>query len=194
MNTQISDNIISGTTAPYYIEDASNGSASGVNNWLPTKATVGALLNTVQSASPGFVNTNTAVEDYHLAAGSVCIGAADTQVYGLPGREYFYNETTNLMWRPRAAARDIGAFESTSPDDAVGPYDAMPQPSMSITANASDLSISWPLFAQDFQIDQSSLAEPPMWTPASLTLTTNAANVAAIIPIGSTRRFYRLRQ
>ncbi len=194
MNAQISDNIISGTTAPYYIEDTSNGSASGVNNWLPLKATIGALLNTVQSASPGFVNTNTAVEDYHLAPGSVCIGAADTQVYGLPGREYFYNETTNLMWRPRAAARDIGAFESTSTDDAVGPYDAMPQPRLSITASLGDLSISWPLFAQDFQIDQSTLAVPPTWTSASLTLTTNAANVAAIIPVNSTPHFYRLRQ
>ncbi len=194
MNTQISDNIISGTTVPYYIEDASNGSASGVNNWLPSNATIGALLNTVQSTSPGFVNTNTTVEDYHLAPGSVCIGAANSQIYGLPGREYFYNEATNLMWRPRAAARDIGAFESTSMDEPVGPYDSTPQPEMNITASPGILSVSWPLFAQDFQIDQSSLSNPPTWTPASLTLTTNTDNVATIIPVDSASHFYRLRE
>ena len=194
MNTQISDNIISGTTTPYYIEDTSTGSASGVNNWLPINATIGALLNTVQTSSPAFINTNSAVEDYHLAPESACIGAADTQVYGLPGREYFYNEATNLMWRPRAAARDIGAFESTSTDGGVGPYDPIPQPPLNIVASPSSATVSWPLFAQDFQIDQSSLSIPLAWAPASLTLTTNAANIMAIIPTSSGSRFYRMHE
>ena len=194
MNTEISDNIISGTTVPYYIEDTSNGSASGVNNWLSTKATVGVLSNTVQSSAPGFVNTNTVVEDYHLAPGSVCIGAANTQVYGLPGREYYYNEATNLMWRPRAAARDIGAFESTSTNGAVRAYDTTPLPTMSVTPSVGNVTVSWPLFAQDFQIEESTLAMPIVWSPAPLTLTTNAANVAAVIPISSTQQFYRLRE
>jgi hypothetical protein len=194
MNASLWDNIISGTTIPYYIEDTASGSAIGANNWLPDKATTGVLLNSVQSSAPGFDNTNTAIEDYHLAPGSVCIGAADTSVYGLPGREYYYNEITNLMWRPRAATYDIGAFESTSTNTSVGPYDPAPQPLLSIVPGAGTAVISWPLFAQDFQLQESSLAMPLDWTPASIDLTTNPANVEAVVPISSAPSFFRLQE
>ena len=197
METQLMDNIISGTTIPYYIEDTSTGTGRGANNWLANNATAGALSNSVQSSAPGFVNTNTAVEDYHLAPGSACIrgaDAADAAVYGLPGREYYYNELTNLMWRPRAAARDIGAFESTSTNSGVGPYDPTPQPLLNIAPELNDVAVSWPLFAQDFQLEQSSPANPLVWVPASFDLTTNADNVAALIPTLSPGGFFRLQQ
>ncbi len=38
----------------------------------------------------------------------------------LVGREYYYNELTNRMWRPRFATQDIGAFESTSLNSPAG--------------------------------------------------------------------------
>jgi len=194
MNAQISDNVISGTTVPYYIEDTATGSASGANNWLPANAMVGVLSNSVQDAAPGFINTNTAIEDYHLGPGSDCIGAADTVVHGLPGREYYYNEATNLMWRPRAAVYDIGAFESTSTNSPVGPYDLTPQPLLNVAAGAGNAIVSWPLFAQDFQLEQSSVLYPPVWNPAAFSLTTNAANIAVIIPTSTAQGFFRLQQ
>ena len=48
MNAELSDNIISGTTRPFLIEDTNNGVVTGWNNWLKTGATVGSLNNSVQ--------------------------------------------------------------------------------------------------------------------------------------------------
>jgi hypothetical protein len=192
MTAQISDNIISGTSVPYYIEDAAAGSASGVNNWLPQDATPGALNSSVQSAAPGFLNPM--VEDYHLASGSACIGLANASVYGLPGREYYYNEITNLMWRPRAAAQDIGAFEITSTNNPVGPYDTPPQPSLNIAPRSAGVLLSWPLFAQDFQLAQSSLFPPIVWTNELFAVSTNATNLSAIISAAPATGFFRLQK
>jgi len=192
MNAQISDNIISGTTAPYYIEDPAAGAVSGSNNWLPNNATAGVLSNSIQSSAPGFRNST--IKDYHLAPGSVCIGVAGPVVAGLPGREYYYDEATNRMWRPRAAARDIGAFESTSAGSPVGPYDSTPQPPLNIAPSAGNIILSWPLFAQDFQLVQSPLLVPPAWKSGVFILTTNPANVATVIPATSVRSFFQLQQ
>src|SRR6266436_5504640 len=119
MNAEVSDNIIYGTKTPLLIEDNSAATVTGVNNWLQTNASAGPLTGSVGSASPGF--RNAAFEDYTITNGSVCIVAANTTVFGLPGKEYYRNEITNRQWRIRAAARDIGAFESTSTNSPVGP-------------------------------------------------------------------------
>jgi len=192
MNAQISDNIIYDTTVPYYIESAPAGSASGVNNWMPMNATPGTLSNSVQTAAPGFLNP--AAKDYHLAAGSACIGQANPSVYGLPGKEYFYNEATNLMWRPRAAARDIGAFESASTNKPVGPYDAFAQPALNVTlpSGLTNALLSWPLFAQDFQLMETSALTSP-WSAAAAAYSTNASNVNATVEINSSAQFLRLQ-
>ncbi|HZM06357.1 MAG TPA: hypothetical protein VFC44_25430 [Candidatus Saccharimonadales bacterium] len=194
MNAQISDTIISGTTVPYYIESAAAGSASGVNNWMPLNAAPGALSNSIQSASPGF--RNPAMEDYHLAPGSACIGGANASVYGLPGKEYYYNEATNLMWRPRAAARDLGAFESTSTNNPVGPYDAPLQPTLNINLppHSTNALLSWPLFAQDFQLAQSLFFPTPVWSAAPVIYTTNASNVTATVPVNASSEFFCLQK
>jgi hypothetical protein len=192
MNAEISDNLIYGSTVPYYIEKTPVGSTSGVNNWIPLNATPGVLSNSVRSASPGFFNA--AAEDYHLAAGSACIGAANATVYGLPGREYYYNELTNLMWRPRAAARDIGAFESTSTNSAVGPYDPTPQPTLNFTLpHSTNALLSWPLFARNFQVIESALLQPAVWSAAAVVYSTNASNVNVTIPVTSSAEFFRLQ-
>src|SRR5437899_8239616 len=112
MNAEISDNIIYGTKTPVLVEDTNAATVTGVNNWIQANAGAGPLSGSVQSSSPGF--RNAAAKDYTLTNGSVCIGAANASVFGLPGREYFQNEITNRLWRIRAAAQDIGAFESTS--------------------------------------------------------------------------------
>ena len=192
MNAGISDNIVSGTTRPALVEDAVHGTVTGVNNWLKTNAIVGTLTGSVQSASPGF--RNGAAQDYTLAPGSVCINAADATVYGLPGREYSYNEVASRRWRIRAAARDLGAFESTSTAGPIGPYDPVPRPPLSVASAGGGALVSWPLFAQDYQLDQSGPGAPVAWSPAPFNRQTNAAGLSVSVPADSGCRFFRLRK
>src|SRR5215471_5106599 len=153
MNAEIFNNIIYGTKTPSLVEDTVHGTVIGGNNWIQTNATPGPLTNSIQSASPGF--RNAAAKDYTLTNGSPCIGAANASVYGLPGKEYYQNETIKCQWRIRSAARDIGAFESTSTNAPVGAYDPFPRPRLSGGRSAGNVILSWPLFAQDFQLQQS---------------------------------------
>jgi hypothetical protein len=191
MNAELSDNIISGTTRPFLIEYANTGTVAGQNNWLKTGVTVGPLVASVQSASPGF--RNAAAQDYTLTNTSACINAASASVFGLPGKEYWLNEATNRQWRIRAAARDIGAFESTSTNAAVGPYDAEPRPVLGIAPQPGSVTTSWPLFAQDFQLEQSPLVTPLTWTQGAYAFVTNATGILATLPIGDSSLF-RLRK
>jgi hypothetical protein len=191
MNAEISDNIISGTTRPYLIEYATTGIVTGQNNWLKTGVAVGSLVGSVQSANPGF--RNAAAQDYTLTNGSVCIGAASASIYGLPGKEYWLNEATNCQWRIRAAARDIGAFETTSTNNPVGPYNLEPQPALSISPGIGNATVGWPLFAQNFQLQQSPLVTSFAWSNTALTLTTNATGVLATLPIG-VNSLFRLKK
>ncbi|HEX4263584.1 MAG TPA: hypothetical protein VH597_04530 [Verrucomicrobiae bacterium] len=187
MNAELSDNIISDTTRPYLIEYPATGTVTGQNNWLKTNATIGALTGSVQSASPGF--RNAATQDYTLTNASACIGAASTSVFGLPGKEYWLNEVTNRHWRIRAAARDIGAFESGSTNAPIGPYDIEPRPVMSIAPGTGSVTASWPLFAQDFQLQQSPLTTLSTWSNALYPQVTNATAVLAIVPINADSLF-----
>src|SRR5436190_3392470 len=112
MSAEISDNLIDGTRTPVLIENLNAATVSGVNNWIQTNAAEGPLKSSVLTATPGF--RNPALKDFTLTNGAACIGAANGSVFGLPGREYFRNESTNRLWRIRSAARDIGALESTT--------------------------------------------------------------------------------
>ena len=191
MTAEISDNIISGATHPYLIEDTATGTVSGMNNWLKTGATVGSLTGTVQSASPGF--RNAAAGDYTLTNNSPCIGTASAAVFGLPGKEYYLNEITNRQWRIRNAARDIGAFESTSTNNPIGPYDTAPRPQLHVTPSTGSATVSWPLFAQDFVLEQSD-SSLTTWSNPSYILVTNATGIAATMPTTAVDSFLRLRK
>jgi hypothetical protein len=191
MNAEISDNIISGTTRPFLIEYGATGTVTGQNNWLPTGATPGVLTGTVQSVAPGF--RNPAAQDYTLTNTSVCINQASASVYGLPGKEYWLNEVTNRQWRIRAAARDIGAFESTTSSGSVGPYSVEPQPQLTAVPGVGSIAIAWPLFAQDFQLQQSLTLAPASWSNAAYAFVTNATGILATIPV-STNAVFRLRK
>jgi hypothetical protein len=191
MNTELSDNIIFGTTRPFLVEDTSNGVVTGMNNWLKTGATTGVLTGSVQSAFPGF--RNAAAQDYTLTNNSPCVGAASATVFGLPGQEYYLNEATNRQWRVRDAARDLGAFESTTTNHAIGPYAAAPRPKLNVTPATGSATISWPLFAQSFQLEQAG-ALLAAWSNAPIASITNATGVAASVPILISNHFFRLRE
>jgi hypothetical protein len=173
MSAEISDNIIYGTKTAVLIEKTNTATVSGLNNWVQTNASTWPLTNSVQSASPGFHNA--AQEDYTLTNGSSCIGAANTTVFGLAGKEYYLNEITNRFWRIRAAARDIGAFESSSSSAPVGAYDLEPRPRLSIAASGTTIAVTWPLYAQDFQLYESLETTPTAWSPRQDTYLTNAS-------------------
>ncbi|HLH54957.1 MAG TPA: hypothetical protein VKY92_15205 [Verrucomicrobiae bacterium] len=180
MNAEISDNIIYGTKVPLLIEDTNAATVIGSSNWLQTNATASPLTNSVKSADPGF--RNVAAQDYTLASNSACIGAAGL-IYGLPGREYFQNEITNRQWRPRATARDIGAFESTTAGGVgVSPYAAVPAPQLGINSSNGNIRLLWSLYAQDFSLQQSPTLTPAFWTRPSILSSTNLNGVSAVAP------------
>jgi hypothetical protein len=172
------------------VENASRASVTGSNNWLKTNAGAGTLTGSVQSAAPGF--RNPALADYTLVSGSPCIGAASPAVYGLPGKEYYLNETTNRMWRVRAAARDIGAFESTSTSAPIAPYDVPPRPVLNIAASGSNALLSWPLFAQDFLLQQTDLSGSFSWSLSPEAYFTNSSAVVVTLPALNGKQFFRL--
>jgi hypothetical protein len=192
MNAEIYNNIIYGTKTPSLVEDAVHGTVIGGNNWIQTNATPGPLTNSIQSASPGF--RNPAAKDYTLTNGSPCIGVANPSVYGLPGKEYYQNEITNSEWRIRAAARDLGAFESTSTNSPVGPYDPAPRPTLNIKRSGTNAALSWPLFAQDFQVEQSTQLSATGWTAAQYSYSTDATVVSVSSPANGAKGFFRLRK
>jgi hypothetical protein len=174
------------------IEDTNAATVTGVNNWIQTNASPGPLSGSVQTTSPGF--RNPAAKDFTLSNGSPCIRAASS-VYGLPGREYFLNETTNRLWRIRAAARDLGALESTSTNGPVGPYDPSPRPLLGISRSNIQATLSWPLFAQDFQLQTAGQATPNTWSAVSTVYATNLAGLSVVAPTTTNDvSFFRLEK
>jgi hypothetical protein len=192
MNGEESNNIIFGTTRPYLIENAATASMTGVNNWLRTNATVGVLAGSVQSASPGFANA--AANDFTLASNSVCVAAANATVFGLPGKEYFRNEITKRMWRVRASARDIGAFESKSIGGGIGPYDPAPLPQLSIWPAGTNIVVMWPLFAGDYRLEAAILTNPLSWNAPGNPNSTNPVDIRVTNSAAPPGRLYRLKK
>jgi hypothetical protein len=192
MAAEISDNIIYGTKTAVLIESNKAATVTGINNWLQTGVSQSPLTGSIQSASPGF--RNLAAKDYTLTNGSVCIGVANASVFGPPGKEYYQNEITARMWRIRAAAHDIGAFESTTTNAPVGPYDPVPRPKLSIQHSAANALLSWPLFAQDFQLYHSDFSSPVTWSLSPLPYLTNSTAVFATSPPSANRDLFRLKK
>jgi hypothetical protein len=197
MNAELSSNIIFGTGRPALIDNTNAAVVTGVNNWIRTNAVVGTpasgnLTGSIRSASPGF--RNAAAQDYTLTNGSVCIGAASPTVIGPPGLEYFFNEATNRQWRIRNAARDLGAFESSTTNSPVGPYTTEPRPRLSIAPSGGDVIVSWPLFAQGHVLHQSPLTNPAAWSQAVAAYSTNISNVTAAVAANASGNLFRLRK
>jgi hypothetical protein len=125
MQAQVDDNVVSGTSVPVLVEDASHATVSGTHNWLATGAAAGALAGSVVGSAPGFANPT--ASDFHLAPGSACIGGASVAgVADLPGTEYWEDETVTRQYRVRSTVLDIGAFESTTSGPGIGPGAAVP--------------------------------------------------------------------
>jgi len=106
---------------------ASTWSVDGQNNWATTGVGgLAKLTGTLTGTDPGFVNA--AGKDYTLAAASACLGKA-AAIAGLPDREYYRDEAVKLQYRPRASAKDLGAFEHGNTAAPIGPYGTpLPQP------------------------------------------------------------------
>jgi MYXO-CTERM domain-containing protein len=121
-NVELSNNLISGGGIPVLVEMMNKATVTGTNNWLPTSTPVGTLVATVFGSSPF---KNAAMKDFGLAMGSNAIGGASGSVTGAPDREYFQDEVMARMYRARLAAKDIGAFESTTTGMGIGPYGMM---------------------------------------------------------------------
>ena len=121
MSATLSNNILYQSKTAFLIETASAGTVSGQNNWLPTGTSVGALTGSILGSDPGLAQAAA----WRLAAGSPCIGAA-AAVANPPVTEYYLDESITRMYRARASARDLGAFESTTTGAGIGPYASQP--------------------------------------------------------------------
>lgn len=192
MTAEISDNIIFGTKTAVLIESASNATVTGQNNWLQTNASAGPLASSIRSATPGFRNPGS--KDYTLAIGSACIGTASMPVSSVPGEEYYRDEMTNRLWQIRDSALDVGAFEHTSGGQPFGPYSSYPAPMLVIVRAGSASLLSWPLFAQDFRLFNSSRITPWTWTASDVSYSTNLNGVSAPVTNGGGASFFRLKR
>ena len=192
MAAEISDNIIYGTKTAILIENTNKATVSGQNNWLQTNASSGPLVSSIRSPTPGF--RNAAAKDYTLASGSACIGAASMPVSVVPGEEYYKDEGTNRFWRIRNSALDLGAFEETTGGIAFGPYSLYPPPMLEITRSDSATLVSWPLFAQDFQLYNSGVTTPWTWALPNASYNTNLTGVSAAVTTGVGATFFRIKR
>jgi hypothetical protein len=62
-----------------------------------------------------------------------------------------------------------------------------------IAPRSTNALLSWPLFAQNFQLTQSPFLIPAAWNPAAVLYSTNASNITATVPITSSSEFFRLQ-
>jgi len=122
MSAELDDNLIVGAGAATSIEDTTAGKVSGTHNWVSATTSATGLTGTIAEADPMFKDA--ANEDFTPGPGSAAIGAASESIGNslLPTAEYYRNETVARLYRPRASAHDIGAFESTTSGAAMGPY------------------------------------------------------------------------
>ena len=120
MTAELDDNLVSGSTVADLVEDTGHATVTGSNNWLQTGTSTTGLTGSVLGASPGF--TAAASDNFVPLATSPCVGAANDTVAALPVAEYYENETTARMFRARASAHDIGAFEHDTTGAGIGPY------------------------------------------------------------------------
>ena len=112
-----------------------NWSVDGKNNWVTTGTKVGTLTGTITGSDPGF--TNVLNRDYTLTAASACKGKAATLTTP-PSKEYYKDEKTVAMYRPRATANDIGAFEQGNAATPVGPIVTKPKPDGGVPDGGAD--------------------------------------------------------
>src|SRR5580658_661076 len=120
MSAELDNNLVFGTTVATLVEDAQHATVTGSNNWLQTGTPTGGLTASVLGSDPGFNSAGS--DDFVPLASSPCVGAANVAVSGLPVAEYYENETVARMYRVRASAKDIGAFEHDTMGSGIGPY------------------------------------------------------------------------
>jgi hypothetical protein len=120
MSAELDDNLLYGTTVADLVETAGSATVTGSNNWLQTGTSTTGLTGSVLGTDPGF--TSVATDDFVPLATSACVGAANDTVMGLPVDEYYENEVVTRMYRARASAKDIGAFEHDTMGPGIGPY------------------------------------------------------------------------
>ena len=102
---------------------STNWTVVGKNNWVTTGTDASKLTGTLTGSDPGF--TDATNKDYTLTASSPCKGKA-AALSALPTKEYYKDEKTIAMYRPRATAKDIGAFEQGNAATPVGPIPKTP--------------------------------------------------------------------
>lgn len=168
---------------------------AGKMRFWTSKALTWLLLGLLSYTAKGKIINVTTNDNYTKIESAV----AGDQVVIAPGtyafRVYLTAEITNRLWRIRDSALDLGAFESsTTTNLRFGPYDPFPSPLLYIRRTGTSAVVSWPLYAQDFQLLGSSLTVPWAWNLVSGTSTTNLTGVSSDMGVDASGRLFRLRR
>ncbi len=84
--------------------------------------------------------------------------------------------------------------EDATGGNAFGPYSSCPAPILAIARSDSAALISWPLFAQDFQLYSSGVIAPWTWALTGATYATNLTGMTAAVSAAPGARFFRLKR
>ena len=118
---------------------------AGTNNWLGTMTDPTGLTGSLMGDDPSFADPGT--EDYRPSATSPLRGAAEPGVSVVPTKEYDLTETFTGLYRDRAAATDIGAFQfGTSGPGIAAPIPDFPDagiPTQPAAPSRLDLGVAW---------------------------------------------------
>jgi hypothetical protein len=86
------------------------------------------------------------------------------------------------------ASNDCGTSVNSAP---LGVY--LPLPSLSLTASAGALNLTWPDWASDWELYSTTNLTPPVqWSPVTGTVTSNNGRFSVSLPVDSQTRFFRL--
>jgi hypothetical protein len=114
--------------------------------------------------------------DFHLKADSPCINA---------GNNAFVSLNLDLDGNPRIVGGvvDMGAYEFQST-----------QPTVRIVASGNNILLTWPLWASDFQLQQTTALPPgPLdWSSAGVSPTIANGQNEVVLPIGAAPKLFRL--
>lgn len=112
-----------------------------------------------------------------IAAGLTTSSYVDHEAAG--GQMNYYRLT---------ASNDCGTGVNSAP---LGVF--LPLPSLSLTASAGALNLTWPDWASDWELYSTTNLTPPVqWNPVTSTVTSNNGRFSVSLPVDSQTRFFRL--
>lgn len=171
---------------------------SGATNFVSSYAYVGETKNSTTTFG-GQILLKAGVNNYHDVY-EILAQLEDEPV--VPSRWGDYSAMSidpadpthfwTIQMYPSAMDPDTGAgYWSTQITEII----ASPSPPLNITAQGTDVLVSWPLAASDFQLQSNTnLVATNGWTPVTTGISTNGSVISALVAQTTAAKFFRLKQ